>query len=285
MKMAFEKVSTTGAGAMPARQVSFLNNNFGLVRLKKIQSAVLRFLFISMLILVLCIAFAAICALLFFRIETVEVQGNQIYGTSELMESADIQTGDNIYGVSQAEVSERLLASYPYLKEVYLEKKLPSDVRLIVKEETAVYYTEIAGQVFILSENLKVLEAADTLEESRVAGQALCRLEFEDVEKAVAGQKIAFWNKESYLYILSILRNFENASITQNLVSIDFTDKYALKANYENRFLVLFGNGEEMESKLSFAQKITEDFSEKESGKIDVSNPQEGFVALGDNPF
>ena len=77
-------------------------------------------------------------ATVFFRVETVEVTGNQRYTQEEIVEASGIQTGDNLYALNKVRIDRRIRTRLPYVGELSINRSLPSTIRIAVTEWEAV---------------------------------------------------------------------------------------------------------------------------------------------------
>ena len=77
-------------------------------------------------------------ATVFFRVETVEVTGNQRYTQEEIVEASGIQTGDNLYALNKVRIDRRIRTRLPYVGELSINRSLPSTIRIDVTEWEAV---------------------------------------------------------------------------------------------------------------------------------------------------
>ena len=74
----------------------------------------------------------------FFRVETVAVEGASRYTPEEIVEASGIQTGDNLYAMNKFQVQQQLRELLPYISEVSIRRELPSTIRIRVVECQAV---------------------------------------------------------------------------------------------------------------------------------------------------
>lgn len=77
-------------------------------------------------------------ATVFFRVETVEVTGNQRYTREEIIEASGIRTGDNLYALNKVRIDRRIRTRLPYVGELSINRSLPSTIRIDVTEWEAV---------------------------------------------------------------------------------------------------------------------------------------------------
>ncbi|WMJ84987.1 cell division protein FtsQ/DivIB [Oscillospiraceae bacterium LTW-04] len=109
------------------------------------------------LILMLCIG-VALSLTVFFKIESIQVVGDTRYAKEELIDVAGIRLGENLFRVSQKETSEKLIAGYPYIAQVRLQRVLPNSLLLHVAEAQPKAAIETGQAYMLLDERARVLE-------------------------------------------------------------------------------------------------------------------------------
>ena len=77
-------------------------------------------------------------ATVFFRVETVEVTGNQRYTQEEIIAASGIQMGDNLYALNKVNIGRKIRTRLPYVGELSINRSLPSTIRIDVTEWEAV---------------------------------------------------------------------------------------------------------------------------------------------------
>lgn len=77
-------------------------------------------------------------ATVFFRVETVEVTGNQRYTREEIVAASGIQAGDNLYALNKVSIDRKIRTQLPYVGELSINRSLPSTIRIAVTEWEAV---------------------------------------------------------------------------------------------------------------------------------------------------
>ena len=81
-------------------------------------------------------------ATVFFRVETVEVTGNQRYTQEEIIAASGIQMGDNLYALNKVSIDRKIRTRLPYVGELSINRALPSTIRIDVTEWEAVARVE-----------------------------------------------------------------------------------------------------------------------------------------------
>lgn len=76
---------------------------------------------------------------IFFKVNTVEVQGNTIYSAEEIRSASGIQKGDNLFTLNKEATAGSIKASLPYVETVSIIRFLPDKIVIEVKESDATF--------------------------------------------------------------------------------------------------------------------------------------------------
>lgn len=76
---------------------------------------------------------------IFFKVNTVEVQGNAIYAAEEIRSASGIQKGDNLFTLNKEAAAGSIKASLPYVETVSIIRFLPDKIVIEVKESDATF--------------------------------------------------------------------------------------------------------------------------------------------------
>ena len=76
---------------------------------------------------------------IFFKVNTVEVQGNAIYSADEIRSASGIQKGDNLFTLNKEAAAGSIKASLPYVETVSIIRFLPDKIVIEVKESDATF--------------------------------------------------------------------------------------------------------------------------------------------------
>ncbi len=76
---------------------------------------------------------------IFFKVNTVEVQGNAIYSAEEIRSASGIQKGDNLFTLNKEAAAGSIKASLPYVETVSIIRFLPDKIVIEVKESAATF--------------------------------------------------------------------------------------------------------------------------------------------------
>ena len=106
---------------------------------------------------------------IFFKVNTVEVQGNAIYSADEIRSASGIQKGDNLFTLNKEAAAGSIKASLPYVETVSIIRFLPDKIVIEVKESDATFaVTTDTNTTWLINSVGKALEQiSDPLQTAR----------------------------------------------------------------------------------------------------------------------
>lgn len=273
----------TGALSNKDRQMTNAErvSNDTFVRLREINRIrrARRTMFGLFFAVIVCIVFAVSCVSLFFKVKTILVEGETGYSEDAIREASGILQDQNLYELDKKEIKKAVITNYPYIKNVRVDRRIPTTVALIVEEDQPRYYFEIAGEYFVLSDTLRVMEYTEDIAELLIREPNIIKLNTQRITYAVVGYQIKFENINYFEYAQNMLATFIGSELSDKINIIDFSDKFDIYIMYDGRFKIEFGNIENIAMKISFASRILKNFDSSYSGIINVEN-DEGFVII-----
>lgn len=224
-----------------------------------------RFLYkVFTLVLTLCAGVLALT--LFFKVDTVRIQGRSRYTNAELLQTAEIEPGDNLFLLSRRGVRRRLLDQYPYLDTVVIDRKLPNQIIIRVADakpavaigsETTYYYIDAGG---------KLLEqvAVDRLGSVPVVTGVTVK----DME---VGKRLNMRKDEKLRLLSQLLASLQASGLMDRVDFINFSDLNNVRVGCDGHMYIRFGTMDRLEKKMQFAQKFVEETSASLYCEIEVS--------------
>lgn len=211
------------------------------------------------------------CVSLFCNIAEITVEGDTRYTNEEVVQACGLEPQTNLYAIDKAQIEREITTALPYIKDVKIRRRLPDTVALIVEEDSPVYYFELYGEYFLLSDTLRVLERTDEIAEMLVRMPNIVKLNTQTVIYAVVGSQIIFDNENYHEYAQKMLSTFLESSIGDKLTLIDFSDKFSIFVTYDNRLKIEVGDIDDIENKIRFAVEIISQLDTSYKGTINVA--------------
>ncbi|MBR6563442.1 MAG: FtsQ-type POTRA domain-containing protein [Clostridia bacterium] len=233
--------------------------------------------FYVFLFVFITLVFVAVCVAVFLNVETVTVNGLEKYTYEEIIEYVPINVGDNMFSFKAKEIEEDIVLALPYVGSVEIKRDLPTTVEINVVEEKPYFAAELAGDTYLISSGLKVL---DKIDDSETLPSDLTKLELNSVRSCIVGSQIQFVDERTLDALLELYACFEENFIESKIVGVDVRSRFDLYVDYDGRFEVYLGDIDNIDIKIRFLVGIIDELGDDAKGKIDVSNHREAAVAL-----
>lgn len=192
--------------------------------------------FLYKLLSILVISVAIVLALtLFFRVDSIEVSGQQRYTDDEVRDASGIQLGDNLILLNKYDAAGSIVDSLPYIEDTRINRKLPSTLIIEVTECGTPLAVIQDGYTWLISSRGKIVDQMDIAAAADFAVVSGCQLLSPSI-----GTKVAlatdFSTQQSSL--LELLAALEKAGMMDQVDGIRLDDLSAIYMDYDGRFTV-----------------------------------------------
>ncbi len=133
---------------------------------KRKRKTVRRFVLKIMLCAMMCLAFV-VGATIFFKVETIAVEGNSHYTAEEIITATNIQLGANLFSINQEEISKSITYTLPYVQSIDIKLQLPTGIKLEVQEQIGMVQLVTEEGIWYMGVQGKLLELVETPELSQ----------------------------------------------------------------------------------------------------------------------
>ena len=190
-------------------------------------------------VLVICGAIL-LAVTLFFRVNTIEVSGQQRYSAEEIREASGVAAGDNLYLLNKYDVANRIVQALPYIESIHPYRKLPDTLVIEVKEcgkPMAVIQDEGAWLVSAQGKIVARITEAEAAEYGVISG---CELLAPSVGTPIA---LATEYVSQQTSLIQLLTAWEDAGLTEEVRGVRLDDLSYLQMDYTDRFTVRIAYG------------------------------------------
>jgi cell division protein FtsQ len=235
---------------------------------KKPMSPVVRKIITFLLIAVVVISAVLLGIFLLFRISTIEVTGDTIYATEDVLRICGYEEGENLVFATKKPQEEALEKQLPYVGKAEIRKHLPGTLEIYITEAKVSACLEYSGGWLYVSEEGKILEQNASPKEGVLQVKGITP------ESVNPGDSIAMENQDltaAYQEIVKVIGELEAES---TFTLLDLSDLYDIKLWYEDRVEFLLGSFSDLTYKIKFGYSIlqdTDNVGEKEYGTLDLS--------------
>lgn len=223
----------------------------------------------KLLIMLAVVAAVVLGVAIFFRVHTVDVQGNTIYSKEQVVKASGVEAGDNLLMVNRAAVAGRIKAMMPYVRDVSVSPMLPDTVVIKVKEsDMAVLVQSDIGADWYMNIDGRIM--GSSVEGFR--GQVI-KLDGVTVTAPKTGEQAAAseGQSENLNAALQVVRQMEGTGLMDQITSLDAKKSFDLILYCGDRLEILLGGTEELEYKIQYLQVILEDLEDYRVGTIDLT--------------
>ena len=224
--------------------------------------------------LAVCIIFAVVLLLvaaatfIFFKINNVTITGSEKYTEEQLYSALKLSKGSNLFFTSGSELEGRLRKAFPSLEEITIKKQLPDKLVINVTDGVGKYYMKTGGDIYVLTDRLKVIEDAET------APAGCVELVTCDLKSAVIGQILQFKTNTHYNYLCGLLKSIEEHKAKEHITRVDMSEKFNVKLKYDDRFIIIIGDADNASLKLTLSENIIATLSDTDNGVIDATDTE-----------
>jgi len=236
-----------------------------------------RTVFYVLLFVAVSLIFVGVCFAVFLNVETIEVNGNEKYTYEEIVSMIPVELGDNIFSFKAGETEENIKYALPYVGTVNISRDLPKTVVVDIEEEKAYYAADLAGDTYLLSAGLKVLERTKGVPAEKTG---LTVLKVSNVRRCIVGETMLFVDGRTSDAISELNNVFRKNFIDDDITELDIRSRFDIYFNYQGRFEVYMGDMQNCDIKIRFLVGIIGELYDNDRGTIDVSNHTEASVLL-----
>lgn len=223
---------------------------------------------IKKLIIMLAIVAALVFGVaVFFKVQSIEVQGNSLYSAEEIIEASAIQTGDNLLTLNKAAVGGSIKARLPYVESVSVGRSMPDTVILQVHESEAAFAVLTdTNTAWIINASGKAMEKIDTdrmKEYPQIIGVT--------IHSPAAGQIVEAVNETEMAAALQLMSELDGTGILNETRIINVEKDYDIFLQYGGKYEIRFGGTDQLDYKVRYLVAILGELSDYQAGVIDLT--------------
>ena len=251
------------------------------VRRKRTRKTVGRRVLTAVTVFGLVAAFAVLVIGVFFRVSEIRVVGNTYYNDQDIIDASGIENGRNIYLIDSGGVATSIISQFPFVKSVSISRDLPNAVILNIESDEALFYTEISGEYFIISRDMRVVGTEKSEEEARKRYPKTKRLKVPAVSEAVVGREIVFVRGSFSEEVRKLAAALSESELFDGVTTFDVTDRFSVKLIYAHNIKATLGDSSDFDLKLRFLREIIRDIGDR-GGTVDLENVDMGYYIPSD---
>lgn len=222
------------------------------------------------------LTFLLVCAALvfgmgvFFRVQTIEVQGAVSYTPDEIIEASGITEGDNLFFINRASAASRIYSRLSMVETADVEPELPNKIVIRVEESSAMAVVNWMGVDWIITGNCKLLGTPSSPEQT----EGLIRVLNLSPVDPEAGKPMAVAEEDNLKlsYLQAMLGAMEELNMLGQVDQMDMSNAANPTFQYQGRFTVRMGPNNNTDYKLRMLLSGVPQLGEDEMGTINLSD-------------
>ena len=238
------------------------------------------------------IAALALISSFIIKIDTIEITGDvTMFNESEVIEAAEINIGDRIFGKSVFRIKRNLKENMPIAQNVKVRKNPFGKVTINVELLSVDYYTKIGDKYYALDENLRVLD--ENISPSKYSAYGAVLIKIPETRTPVIGKNLVFYDtveetdtegetlyeirEESfYSYVTKFLKMLKDSGYHTDANGVVLTEKFEITLIYAEKFSIRFGNATDLDVKFRVLYEILAEGSMQHADRaaIDLSDTE-----------
>ncbi len=194
--------------------------------------------------------------LLVFPIKQFTIEGDTQYDINEIIDAADIRSGQRLYAIDKKEAAQKIIEECPHVKSVKIKQKFPNTVCFVIEERVAGWYVQVGDDFYALDYDLKVL--LESYDEQSMKDRGLTKLVLPELQTAVSGEYPTFGNGDEYLIAetLKIIDIIRNQPIKERLTYLNLENRFEIELTVSDKYMVSFGDFESYKLKIEMIEKL-----------------------------
>lgn len=218
----------------------------------------------------------------FFKIDTIKIEGKTRYKTEDIIKSSQINTGENLLLYNTGSAVKNIQNDFPYIETVDIEKRLFNSINIKVTEAVPNSILKSGGNYIVLSKSGKIVEIAGkkSYDVPMIIGAK--------ISDAKLSAKVHFLDENLKRYLDKVLEAISDNNLKKDIATVDISDTSSIIITKKNGFKIVIGNFENVEYKIKTAAYIlTHNVKDNASGTLDVSlasaESGKSYLHLGEN--
>ncbi len=205
-----------------------------------------------------------------FRVQSIEVEGNSIHTTQEIVEASGLEVGQELFSVNRKDVNYGIWTKCRYVDEIAVVRSF-NKVKIIVVEKENVMVTSFNGKYFSFDADFYVIEESPSEEHMR----HFLTVELPRIQSLTVGGDMIFENGESDMsYVQQVVSALRERGVLSGVTMIDFSKKYNVSYVLSDSCRVYLGSVSDVSAKLAMTEHILslKEWTQDTPAVVDVSN-------------
>ncbi len=215
---------------------------------------------------------------MFFNITAINIMGDTVYSAQQVIDSSEVEIGDNLIFISKKDINEKISTKLPYIESVEIKRNLPTEMEITVTKTEAKFAIFVDGYYTLLNHNGKVLESG-----LEFVGEGITILNMGEISQQTVGYSLVPVNEKAFTKLMLVEKALKECNLT-GITSMDLSDIFNIKLVYEGRITLELGETDSgnITKKLSLGKAAIETQNEENPeyrGSINLTVDGKGYWA------
>lgn len=227
----------------------------------------------KLLVMLAVVAAVLLGVTIFFRVQTVDVQGNSIYSDKQVAEASGVEKGENLLLINRLAVAGKIKAQMPFVRDVSVGLLLPDTIVVKVEEsQLACQVSAGAGGVWYINAEGRVLGSSL----DNFAGQ-IVELRGVSLKSPKVGDQVesAEGAESSLEAALAVLKQMDGTGLIEKVTVVNTEKPFDIELLCGDQYQILLGGSDELEYKIQYLQVVLEGLDPYQAGTIDLTFDQD----------
>lgn len=214
----------------------------------------------------------------FFRIKTINVSGNTLYTTEQVIEQSGVKLDDNLFRTDTKAVENRISSAFPYFESVEVKRDLASTLEIKVVEATpAVSINYNDDEFMVVSTNGRILETG--LSSAKDGTSEVYGMEMTETRSGTD-----YEDKDSIkkTVLNEIISESEKLGLDK-ITKIGLSERTDIRLIYNGTIKIKLGSSQDIPFKLSYIKSVIDKLGEDYSGTLIYHSAESGISAIPDS--
>lgn len=234
-------------------------------------------LYYLLIIIFVILAMIALSVTFLFNIKTINVKGNTLYPTEQIIEMSGVKIGDNLFRTNPSDVESKILSAFPYFESASVSRKLASTLNIELKEATPVASIKYSDTEFmVISSNGKILETGLSAPKSGTA-------EVYGMKMAETNVGMNYKDEDSIknMALEEILSQSKKLGMNK-ITQIDISTRTDIRIVYNGCVKIKLGSTQDIPFKMSYIKSVIDRVGEDYMGMLVYHSAESGISAIPD---
>lgn len=193
---------------------------------------------------------AMIGIFLVFKVDKIEITGDQLYSKEDVMKACGYEYGDNLFFLSTTDKEQQLPVKLPYIRAAKIRRTIPGTIVIALTAAVPASQFQSGEQFVLLDDTGKVMDKITEIKEGvmQVTGAELGEQSY--------GRPVVMTEADKRSAYQSILSAIEAESALGEITQLDLTDVHNLSMVYQNRITMKLGGVADLDYKIQFGLNV-----------------------------